>query len=489
MRLLAVAALSLLGCVSTARAQPAWYQPAAAPPGAVSPPVPALAAAPVPLPAQPSEDSATDQQAALLSRLEALEQEVQHLRSANDKLAEQTESDREQAQQDKDLAKKLSQAQPSLRFTMQLQADAYAFGQDQANVDSVGPIDNGTAFRRARVGWLGDWKQTEYRIEFDFALPGRPSFLDVWAGLKEVPVVNYIRVGHFFEPFSLERLTPNRYVTFMERSLPDAPFAPARNLGIAAFDNSADERMTWAMGLFGDGSDNFGDDVGQRRGVAATGRLTWLPYWNDSTDGRQYVHLGLAGSIRKPDADRVRFASQPEARLGSAVPNVPLFVNTGFFDADQTRLVGTEFAWISGAFSLQSEFMLDSVHRTQGDEATFSGWYVTGSWFLTGEHRPYRRKMPQGGVFDRVRPYQNFFLADHCGDGPGAWELACRLSHLDFNSGGIQGGTLTDFTVGLNWYLTPYLRLTSNYIRANLNDPTVGSSAADIFGIRVGYEF
>ena len=57
------------------------------------------------------------------------------------------------------------------------------------------------------------------------------------------------------------------------------------------------------------------------------------------------------------------------------------------------------------------------------------------------------------------------------------------------DDGDIRGGRLTDFTVGLNWYMTPYLRITSNYIRAMLNNPVHGRSNADVFAVRVGYDF
>jgi phosphate-selective porin OprO/OprP len=357
-------------------------------------------------------------------------------------------------------------------------------------------------FRRARVGWQGGWECTEYRIEVDFALPGRPSFLDIWAGLNGVPVVNIVRVGHFFEPFSLERLTSNRYVTFMERSLPDGPFAPARNIGIAAFNHTPDARMTWALGVFKE-ADLFGDnviipgsaanDIGVRGGGAVTGRITWLPYWDECSDGRRYVHLGGAGSLRRPDENRVRFAAQPEARLGAAVPNVPAFVDTDWIPCDRNHLVGGEFAWVCGPFSLQSEYMIDFLHRIDGGpNVAFHGWYVTASYFLTGEHRPYKRTMPQGGVFGRVIPNRDFCLASKRPDGfggPGAWEIAARVSQLDFNDGDIRGGRLTDVTVGLNWYMTPYLRITSNYIRAILDNPVHGRSYADVYAVRVGYDF
>ena len=58
--------------------------------------------------------------------------------------------------------------------------------------------------------------------------------------------------------------------------------------------------------------------------------------------------------------------------------------------------------------------------------------YAYVSYFLTGENRPYDRKL---GVFDRVRPYEDFFRV-RTDDGSietgwGAWELAYRFSYID----------------------------------------------------------
>src|SRR5262245_27041718 len=65
----------------------------------------------------------------------------------------------------------------------QIQADYLAFGQNTANQASIGDVPDGAYFRRARIVGRGDaFDVVEYSIGFDFALPGRPSFLDVFVG-------------------------------------------------------------------------------------------------------------------------------------------------------------------------------------------------------------------------------------------------------------------------------------------------------------------
>lgn len=412
----------------------------------------------------------------LASELETLRERLEILESAHTKRT------------DADLKKKEDEARrPTVKWSGQLQADTYLFSQDEASRAAVGDIDNGTAFRRARFGMLGDYGPAEYRIEFDFALSGRPSFLDVYAGLNDIPGLGRVRVGHFFEPFSLERQTPNRFVTFMERSLADL-FAPARNTGIMANNTFDDQRGTWAAGFFRSDSDVFGDDLGDEFEAAVTGRVTYLPYYDDAT-GRCYVHTGLGLSHRQTNADQVRFRSQPEARIGAANPTVPAFVDTGIIAADSFQLIGLEAAWVNGPLAISSEYMLVPVDSQTAGELFFHGWYIEGSYFLTGEHRPYRREF---GTFDRVIPKRDFVSYSHepnLETGPGAWELALRLSQLDLRDGPIDGGQLTDLTFGVNWYLSPYLRVTSNYIHAFAQHAGGTRSDTDIFAMRVGFDF
>lgn len=410
-------------------------------------------------------------------QLEALQQRVRSLEKAND---QRTFAD----SQKKEAEAKL----PTVKWTGQLQGDTYWFDQDQHSKDTYGDIPNGADFRRARFGMFGDYGPAEYRIEFDFALSGRPTFLDVWTGYKDVPYLGRVRAGHFFEPFGMERLTSNRFTTFLERANPDQAFSPVRNLGVAAGNNYAEKRGTWALGLFRSDSDVFGDDTGDNFEQAVTGRVTYLP-WYDEESGARYLHLGGAYSFRGTNAELARFRAQPEARLGSSSVNVPFFVDTGNIPSDHFQMVGLEGAWVYHVFMIHSEYMLVGVDRIDLPTVFLNGWYVSTSCFLTGEHRPYRR---DNGTFDRVIPHREFLRYSsekQLERGPGAWEVAFRVSQVNLNDDTVQGGRLTDVTLGVNWYLSRYSRITTNWVHAFADHPVKGRSGTNIFGVRFGFEF
>ena len=322
---------------------------------------------------------------------------------------------------------------------------------------TVGDVPDTLDFRRARLTASGEAYDTiEYAIGFDFANAGRPSFLDVYVGVHDLPVLGTVRVGHYFEPFSLERNTQNRYLTFMERSLPQA-FAPGRNAGINAHNTyGPDDNGTWSVGWFASNSDDFGDQFADS-GRALTGRVTWLPYYDESL--RSYTHLGAGFSHRTPPAGTFAFQSFPEAQAGAPNGNIPPFVSTGNIAAENHQLLDVEYAWIRGPLSFQTEFVVVPVTQTGGPDLTFHSGYAYVSYFLTGESRPYIKQL---GIFDRVIPFENFFRVqtEDCrvATGRGAWEVAARWSYIDLTDENIQGGVLHDITLGLNWYLNPYTR-------------------------------
>lgn len=379
---------------------------------------------------------------------------------------------------------------PTFQPAGQVQVDYIWLSQDAANRLAVGDAQDGVNFRRARLTAQGEgFDVVEYAIGFDFALSGRPTFLDNFIAIRDLPVLGHVQIGHYFEPFSLERLTRNRYLTFMERSLADT-FAPSRNVGIMAYDNWGEfDQGTWAIGWFRSNSEDLGRDFGDLGEWAVTARGTWLPLFDES-DGRTYLHVGAAYSLRDADQGQVRFASRPEARAGApASGDIPNFVDTGIIPARREQRIGVELLWVRGPWSAQAEYMASGVDPLTGRQRYFQGAYGFVSYFLTGEHRPYDK---QSATIDRVFPFENFFRVrteEGIATGRGAWEVAVRWSWLDLDSGITRGGTLNDLTLTLNWYLNPYTRLTWEYIRAGLDRAPGGFSVAHIFGMRANIDF
>jgi len=207
--------------------------------------------------------------------------------------------------------------------------------------------------------------------------------------------------------------------------------------------------------------------------------VTGLPWYVEEQKGRQLLHVGLSGSRIENTDGLARFRTRPEAHLA------PRYVDTGTFDASYSFLGGAEAALVLGPFSAQAEYLRTWVNIPGVDDmASFDGFYALVSYFLTGEHRPYRRT---NGTFGRVKPNRNFGLGEN--SGPGAWELLLRYSYTDLNDEGITGGRLNDITGGVTWYLNPNWKVMFNYVFAQLDRGVADGDNAHVFQTRFHVDF
>jgi phosphate-selective porin OprO/OprP len=137
---------------------------------------------------------------------------------------------------------------------------------------------------------------------------------------------------------------------------------------------------------------------------------------------------------------------------------------------------------VYGPFSVQTEYLHACVNAE--DNQGFHGFYIYGSYVLTGEHRSYNTGR---GFFETVEPKRKF---DPFNGDWGAWEVGLRyslldLEHLDLEDEEISGGRLHGVTAGLNWYLNKHVRLMANYTRSDRE----GVGTADIVQSRLQVEF
>lgn len=388
---------------------------------------------------------------------------------------------------------------PTVKLTGFFHADYGTFYQSPLNREQLGDIQDGMGFRRARLAGTGAaWDNVTYMVEMDFATPGRPSFLDVWLDVANLPWLGHVRVGHWRQPFSMDALTSVRELTFLERSLPFQAFDPFRQIGIGFYNMAKNERATWAASVYRFPTDFYGNNVGDWGGYSGSGRVTYLPYY---MEGCYLLHVGAAYAYLNPSYQRTRFASIPEFSIGQSqnvIPTpagfleaTPLFANTGFLEnVININELNFELAGEYGPFYFQSEAFFTTVDRINQPLLNFWGAYYQAACILTGEVRPYNRA---SGIFGRIRPRRNF----HPCHGIGAIEAAGRISYLDLTSANIRGGQMASMTLGLNWYLNTFTKFQFNYILPYLWDRTVGIPAglpqfpsnADIFAFRAQVDF
>ncbi len=356
-----------------------------------------------------------------------------------------------------------------LRIGGRLHNDWAVYDADPLLEESVGELEPGTEFRRADLYVEGAIYEGTIDYKFELEFSGGIEFQDAYIGIRDLPF-GTLRIGHDEEEFSMDELTSNKYIMFMERALPNS-LKPGTNTGISLRKTHLDRRLRWAIGAFRDTA-----EYGQPKGTndfGVTARITGLPVCSE--DRRKLLHLGLAGSTRRPADDQLRYKAGPESHLA------PNLVDTDTIDADGIQLAGAELGMVLGPLTVQAEYITADVDAVTGESLRFSGYYAQAGYFLTGDHHPYDLG---DGVFGRVVPRQNFSLEKGT---YGALELAARYSHLDLEDGTVNGGELTDITVGLNWHMNANTRLMLNYVLADAEGKYDGK--ARVAQLRMAVDF
>ena len=315
---------------------------------------------------------------------------------------------------------------------------------DAAHYGGQPQLGNGTEVRRAYLTLKGTmYRDWGYRLQYNFANTGSngKGILDAYMDYKGMDDFD-IRVGHFKEPFTLHEATSDNFVTFTERAF-IAAFSPGRSMGVMA--HHAQKDWTWAVGVFGEGVSEKGGTSDEGWGLSTRATITPIHTQN------RLLHIGIGANFRDTGGlDVVRFKQRPE----SHVTDINIIDTSIVSNASSVSKLGVELAITMGPFSAQAEYIRAHVERNGFGNLDFDGWYLETGYFLTGESRRYKQ-----GKFSRPNPKSAVGRG-----GIGAWQLAARYSTIDLNDGVVIGGEADAVTVGLNWYPTPTLRFTANYV-------------------------
>jgi len=345
-----------------------------------------------------------------------------------------------------------------------LQSD---FDASEADTRTLTGTRLGSQFlvRRARLEVDGRFfRWITFKIEADFtdSQPLRDIYLDF--GL--VPEVQ-LRGGQFKVPFSLEELTSDLHIDFVERSLVNE-LAPSYDRGVMVSGNLLQGMASYSLGGFNGSGQNTADN-NPDKDLAA--RLVIAPF--KTSNNFWLKGLQLAGDFTWGNQGASRSAQgRTEARTA----------NRFIFFAPQTtrgnRLrYGGDLAWMVGPAAVKFEYDVQTNARhhlgpggSDLDKVTAKGWYASATYLLTGEEK--RLSAP-------VVPTHPF--APIAGKlGPGAWELGIRYAKLTFRSDDpvnffdgnltrIPGGGRTAengvkaLTAGLSWYPNERTRLMFNW--------------------------
>lgn len=326
----------------------------------------------------------------------------------------------------------------TLKPSLVLIEDYSSFEQDDTSLEQVGRQKDQWDVRSARLMFRGSLG-TSYKVGFLIAAEYKgfePDLQETWQSTDvsfSFPLgsaATQLTVGKSKQTFSYEMVGDAANLPQQERVL--SPFFVSRDVGVKLSHVFGEaQRMTLSGGVFNDAWVH-GDSLSEA-GTDVTFRLTGLAV--DRPDETGFLHLGLAGRWVGAQDGTLRFRGRPESNVTDN------FVDTGTLEGDHALELGAELLWSRGPFSILAEGVIAEASAPESDDPSFSGWYVTGSWVLTGESRPYDRAV---GYARRVLPEGRW----------GAPELVARISHVDLDDGPVRGGSFDKVYIGFNWWAT-----------------------------------
>jgi len=337
----------------------------------------------------------------------------------------------------------------SIRFGGGFLSDYMHLEQDADSGQQLPGLHSEIGIRDLRLLASGrtPWKPLTYTAGYMYDV-SKNEWVFRQTGLKLTITAlhGFLFVGRTKEGFSTNKLTNGYYGWFNERSVVSEAFIPILADGVRWAGTSPGNELVYNLGAFADPlSDKQSFNKNDWQFIA---RAIWLPLGANTVDG--VLHLAVEGRFAGANDGVLQYKAKAEAFLLQSS-----IVDTGEFDASSSLMEGLEAYYLRGPFSSGAEYYLNQVSASSSNDPFFHGGDVFGAYLFTGETHPYNQ---QTGAFEDVRPRSTFFSG-----GPGAWELALRLSYVDLDSGPIAGGTFTKGTAQLNWYLNDVLRLEAAY--------------------------
>jgi phosphate-selective porin OprO/OprP len=402
----------------------------------------------------------------------------------------------------------------SMAFRVRFQFDNANFMQDSATTlatnapQAVRDLSSGAVIRRGFFGVEGKafkdfWY--EFRLNGGGSDGGSQGASGVPTAGEGDPLLSLARVAYLgipnfminlgvIEPaLMFEGTTSSGQLMFMER--PEIDNIAADSFGAADSRRGIEVRYQKDSVLMP--GDNLvlnvaltGNKTGSAAGHGSGGdeqaqlldRVSYR-FWSDGPSnasiGFSNSSILYSGNTAGGGSQTIRLRDRPEIRVDGT-----RLIDTGGIAAK----TGNMYAFDGGVnidnFFLGGEWAQFQVDRLASaklapDSPTFSGWYLEGSWVITGEPKTYTVSATNNevGGFGAPRVASPFSFA---GDSWGAWELAARYSDTNLNwksttaatataQAGINGGDERVITIGLNWYLNNNVKLQFNDLITNVS--------------------
>lgn len=364
--------------------------------------------------------------------------------------------------------------------------------------------NSGTYFRRVFLSLAGKVYGWGYKVETNMAgnaSTGANDFQDVFVSHQLGGKEGTIYLGQHKPWRSTEELTSNNATLFMER-----PVTSANGI-LGGRDFQQGVFYSWQNKDYFGGAAVYSlhkDGQASTQGMGYNARLIWSPINTD----KQVVHVG--GSYSSDHADNNGSLTASDRfegyRLASGA-NVltETFANYGAGPAPRVDTYIIEAAGVYGPFFLQSEYSGAKFKQNGAASADVDAWYVQGSWFVTGESKPYAadksfgnpKPLNSSGAVELKVRYQlmentSVSAGGTAGKASAANPGACNATGAPTTGaavGALSKCEVSEIAAGVNYYVNPNVRFMFDFVAPTADLGNLGKDSPYTYAGRVQLAF
>ena len=341
----------------------------------------------------------------------------------------------------------------STHFGVAAVLDYTNFNQDDKSLEQVPRQDNQLDLRVLRTAaygqlkFLGNWTYIVALGHADYIEDDSDTFVKIY----NLEVTYHftgsdgrLTIGKQKEPFVYQQVGYSLGLPHYERFM--TSMFSTRNIGVRYINTYAQKTGTYAFGIFNDYIEE-GNSISDN-GTDVSGRVTKI-LWSQN-DMKSYLHVGASARYSEANDGFIQYTAKPESDVAD------IYLDTGNIHANHAYTGAVETLISYKNYSFLGEYAQNKVDRINTSNVSFNGYYALVSWIVTGESRPYDER---NGYALGVSPTSKY----------GAIELIAKYGELDMNDKDINGGHLSKWLAGVNWWLSDEYRLSVSYGTADLD--------------------
>jgi len=358
------------------------------------------------------------------------------------------------------------------------------------------PINDTFQIRRLRLIFTGTFgKYYNFQLEPSFDA-GVAALQNAWV---EGAFTDYfkLRFGKFKVPFGLERLQSSANNSFVETAF-TTQLTPNYEVG-AQVGGTLFGNTDYQLAVFnGAALDNGSADTDLNDNKEWVARVFSKPFKNTDIDALKGLGLGIAYASGEVQTALAPYGYRPIGQQAGVITPaaVPLVTYLGTFAGDKdVQRLSPQAYWYYGPFGVLTEYVQvkENLVRTATPalggvnqrDITNHAWQVLGNWVVTGGNASYNGVVPKKsfnwttGDLGEIELVARFSALNIDGDtfaGSTAAVTAAQVAATQFASHAVSVSDARDLGLGLNWYLTPNVKVQTSYDRTQFSGGAAGGA-------------